>query len=368
MGIYQRNLRNYDESVVLHNKSFGKDCVNCHTFLNNSPDVMALQVRGSLGGMLFVRNGAVTKLAMRPKAAYISWHPSGRLAAFSTNKVRQLFHGARAEPREVIDLDSALGIYMVDSNTVTMPASIAKPDRLETYPAWSPDGRHLYFCSAPILWSDRDQMPPDNFKQVRYDLMKISYDLETDQWGELETLLSAEETGMSIVQPRVSPDGRFLLFCMCEYGCFPIFHATSDLYLMDLTTGRFSRLPINSDQSDSWHSWSSNSRWIVFSSKRRDGQFARPYFSYIDETGKAHKPFVMPQKNPAFYDSFIKTYNLPELVKEPLWAGPRDFARAASGPAQEIASSAVTGATPPATTENASSSPYRPATEKPDVR
>ena len=120
----------------------------------------------------------------------------------------------------------------------------------------------------------------------------------TGQWGHAETVLSAEQTGLSILLPRVSPDGRFLLFCMCRYGCFPVYQPSSDLYMMDLATGRYSRLAINSEYSESWHSWSSNSRWIAFSSKRQGGLFTRTYLSYVDDDGTAYKPFVLPQRDP----------------------------------------------------------------------
>lgn len=87
---------------------------------------------------------------------------------------------------------------------------------------------------------------------------------------------------------------------MSDYGGFPVYRASSNLYLMDLKDGKYRRMECNSDQADSWHCWSSNSRWIVFSSKRENGLLARPYFCYIDMKGRAHKPFVMPQKDPTF--------------------------------------------------------------------
>ena len=130
----------------------------------------------------------------------------------------------------------------------------------------------------------------------------------------------------------MSPDGRFLLFCLSKYGHFPVYQPSSDLYVMDLNTRQYSRLDINSDQSDSWHSWSSNSRWIVFSSKRRDGLFARPYISHVDEQGTFHKPLLLPQQDPAFYDSFIKTFNLPELIREPIRIKPSELAQAIVAP------------------------------------
>jgi len=152
--------------------------------------------------------------------------------------------------------------------------------------------------------------------------------VETDEWGQPETVLSAEETGMSILCPRISPDGRFLVFCMCEYGCFPVYQPSSDLYMMDLQTGQYHKLIINSEFSESWHSFSSNSRWLVFSSKRRDGLFTRIYFSYVDKDGSVYKPFILPQKDPAYYDSLLQTYSVPELVKSPVKVSPNALARA----------------------------------------
>jgi hypothetical protein len=115
---------------------------------------------------------------------------------------------------------------------------------------------------------------------------------------------------------------------MFRYGNFPIYQPSSDLFMIDLANRQIRRLEINSPEADTWHCWSSNSRWIVFSSKRRDGLFARPYFSYCDTTGRFSKPLLLPQQDPAFYDSFLKTYNLPELIQEPIRVSERDFAEA----------------------------------------
>ena len=136
----------------------------------------------------------------------------------------------------MVDLDSALVCYRVESGKADSPQELADKDRLETYPTWSPDGKYLYFCSAPVLWKDRNAVPPEDYDKLKYDLRRIPYDIATDQWGKAETVLSAEETGQSILLPRISPDGRFLLFCMCRYGCFPVYQPSSDLYLMDLAT------------------------------------------------------------------------------------------------------------------------------------
>ncbi len=318
IGIYQRNLENYDQSVVMNNKTFGSGCLNCHSFLNNSTDSMFIGTRSTRYGSaaLYINGDIIKKVSTR--FGYTAWHPSGELAAYSANKVRQFFHTSGMETRDVVDLDSAIFYYKIDSQTVEVPSELSEKNRLESYPAWTPDGKYLYFCSAPILWKDGNKVPPENYEKVKYDLRRVSYNVETDQWGRPETVLSAGQTGLSILLPRISPDGRFLLFCMSEYGCFPIYQPSSDLYLMNLQTGDYRKLDINSEYSESWHSWSANSRWIAFSSKRDYGLFTRTYLSYVDENGRAYKPFIVPQKDPTFYDYCLKTFSVPELISEPV--------------------------------------------------
>lgn len=326
LGIYQRNLESFDERPLLENSKIDHGCVNCHTFLNHQPDTFALHIRGtnSLNAMLLVRSNTVARVDKT--MGYLSWHPSGRLLAFSANKLSLFYHTINThETRDVFDARSDLGIYRIDSNQVVMPPAIARPDRNETWPAWSPDGRYLYYCSAPVL-------PIEQFSNVRYDLMRVDYDIENDRWGEPMVVISAQQAGGSICQPKVSPDGRFVLFCLCRYGNFPIYQPSSDLCVLDLTTHKGRRLEINSDQSDSWHCWSSNGRWIVFSSKRLDGLFARPFFSYMDEQGRFHKPFLLPQEDPAYYDTCLQTFNVPELVQGPITEKESELAQAVSKP------------------------------------
>ncbi len=364
MGIYQRNLANYDVSGVLHGRSFGQGCLNCHSFVGNDPDTMSIALRSATYGShtLLAHHGDVEKIGA--KWGYTAWHPSGRVAVYSVNKVTQFFHAGGMEVRDVVDLDSALVCYRVENKKGTSPKELADKDRLETYPTWSPDGRYLYFCSAPILWKDRNTVPPQNYDKVKYDLRRISYDVATDQWGKAETVLAAAETGQSILLPRISPDGRFLLFCMCRYGCFPVYQPSSDLYLMDLATPtrssaagptrsgaagkQYRKLAINSEFSESWHSWSSNSRWIAFSSKRQGGLFTRTYLSYVDSEGAVHKPFILPQQDPTYYDSLLETYSVPELVKGPATVSKSRLARAARAKPSVTPEIPLTGASPKA--------------------
>jgi hypothetical protein len=339
-------LTTYKESAILDGASFNNGCVNCHSFANNDPGRMFIGTRsGTFGSATILASGGKTE-KIGTKFGYTAWHPSGRLAAYSINKVRMFFHIAGAQVRDVVDMDAGLAYYDVEERNVKMISRAADKQRLETYPAWSPDGRYLYYCSAPILWKDRNTVPPPRYKEVRYDLMRISYDIKTGVWGSPQTVLPARETGLSILMPRISPDGKFLLFCMCRYGCFPIYQPTSDLYMMELATRKYRKLDINSELSESWHSWSSNSRWIAFSSRRRGGIFTRCYISYVDRTGRAHKPFILPQSDPEFYDSFLKTFSVPELITGPAPITGEALARAVRR-GDPITVDAITGASSP---------------------
>lgn len=339
MGIFQRDIQSFDEKPLLLNRATDLNCMNCHNFCNNDPENMMLHLRGGqASGTLITQDGKIVKVNTATKfnkaGAYPSWHPNGNIIAYSVNKLEMFFH-AIGEPRDVLDRESDLILYQIDSNTITTNPLIADPERMETFPSWSPDGQYLYFCSAPkfeLYIAGESYL----YDQILYDLMRIRYNAEDGTWGRLETVLSSSETGLSMTMPRVSPDGRYLLFCTAKCGNFPVYIRDSDLFLMDLNTGEYRRLQINSDKAETFHSWSSNSRWFVFSSKRRDGICARPYFAYVDEKGNVHKPFVMPQEDPTFYGTFLKTYNVPELIKGPVQVRPQKLVKTAYDNAKKI--------------------------------
>ena len=135
----------------------------------------------------------------------------------------------------------------------------------------------------------------------------------------MDTLVSAEKMGKSVSFPRPSPDGRYLMFTLSDYGNFSIWHREADLWLLDLQTGEFSNMEkVNSPNVESYHSWSSNGRWFVFSSRRDDGLYTRPYIAAFNPDGTTGKPFMLPQENPEHNDLRMYSYNIPEFVTSPV--------------------------------------------------
>jgi len=303
-------------------------CVNCHLPVNNDPERFTLQLRSNAyGAETLIGDGdSITKVSSRFGQA--AWHPGGRIIAFSVYDVKQCFHTARRQVIDVYDKTSRIVIYDIAERKIIPVPQFNRQNVLEGWPAWSPDGSYLYYCGAPVPWNDYSGDPPVHFNKTRYSLLRISYDPVSRSWGTVDTVLSTMETGLSIAQPRLSPDNRFCLFCMQNYGPYAYIDASSDLYLMDLATRRYRRLQINSEYNESWHSWSSDGRWILFSSRRDGGILTRLYICHIDSTGIEAKPFILPQRDPRFYDAFLKCYNVAELATAPVRFSERKLLRA----------------------------------------
>lgn len=328
MSINQRNLENFDVTVIYDNRNQSTDlssqCVNCHSFQNyNQNGSMQMHLRGKNGCTLIMRNGQYTKTNLKNPAfiggaVYPSWHPTQNLIVYSVNTIGQNFYSKKLDKVEVIDNKSDLVLYDVDNNRIT-PIEISD-DWLETFPYWSPDGQSLYFAAARFKaeTTDSEKETIEKHASIRYNLVRKPFDTATGTFGQSDTVVSASSIGKSATFPRVSPDGRYLLFTMADYGNFHIWHRSSDLYLMDLKSGSYRNAEeINSSEVESYHSWSSNGKWMIFSSRREDAGYTRLYLTYFDGKGGFSKPFILPQKDPSFYERSFNSFNVPEFIVNP---------------------------------------------------
>ncbi|MBR0166012.1 MAG: PD40 domain-containing protein [Prevotella sp.] len=304
--IQQRCVENFDINALGHHEQLENRCMNCHTYANQDPQLSMMYVRGPGGGAILNRNGELSKLNI-PSSVYFGFSPTGRYITYSTQKIIPAFHSDPSKRLEVYDATSNVYVADMEEHRIISSPLLSDSLKFETFPTFSPDGRYIYYCAA-----DTVSLPTD-IHQLQYSLVRIPFDEATGAIGtQVDTLFSER----SVCHPRISPDGQYILYTVADYGTFPIWHPEADLQMMNLLTGAIDTLAIvNSEKSDTYHSWSSNSHWFVFASKRDDGLYGKPYFCYIDKDGKAHKPFCLPQAHPTFYDNNLKSFNAPELGK-----------------------------------------------------
>lgn len=338
LTISQRCLENYDESVIYDNMlcslEKGGQCINCHHYQQYNPERMQFHARQNLGGTVIAYDGQVKKVNMSNDSiltagVYPAWHPWLKLIVYSTNMTAQSFHTVHHNKIEVYDSQSDLIAYDIDKGEVTNLEN--DTTELEVFPAWAPDGKTLYYCSAHFEWKDSTLSKIDEIinrsQEIKYNIYRKRFDPETMTFGPRELVFAADSLNKSATLPRVSPDGRYLMFALAEYGVFHIWHHDADLWLLDLQTGDVrAAKEINSPDTESYHSWSSNGKWVVFSSRRDDGTYTRPFFAHIDKDGHGTKPFELPSADPDMHRQFMRCYNIPEFMRGPVTIKPQTFA------------------------------------------
>lgn len=355
LGIYQRNLTNFEELPIYENnadyENDNNHCINCHSTQNyGATHRSVFHVRGEHGGSVFAGDGKAERFNMKcdstlGNAVYPAWHPTEPWVVFSSNKTGQAFYMQRSDKIEVIDYGSDLIFYDVENNKISNV--LKTPVEMETFPTWAPDGKTLYYCSAYVdclahipdsaMANPKNTAASDsivmNYNKVHYNLMALDFDHDTRTFGAPRLVFDAKIHGGSVTVPRVSPDGRWLLFTVGGFGQFHIWHHNSDLWVMDLQAAD----PVasvhkldkaSSDDVDSFHNWSSNGRWIVVSSRRDDGSYTRPYIAYFDAEGHDHKAFLLPQEDPEQHFMRMKSYNVPELSRTAVNVTPEQFREA----------------------------------------
>ena len=317
LGLYQRDLSTFDEFAIIENTQVPGMCINCHSAHQTNPSKFVFHVRGDHGATMFQIDGKrewlkASNEQLGGSMVYPYWHPNGKYCAFSTNQTRQGFHIAPNERIEVFDLSSDIFVYHPETHEILTDSLLQTKDWSENSPVFSPDGRTLYYMTC------RQQDYPAHYKDEKYNLCKISFDPETGRFGEqVDTIFNAVAMGKSLTWPRPSYDGKYILFTLMDYGYFSIWHEESQQWLLNLETGEARELEeMNSPKADSYHNWSVNSRWVVFTSRRDDGLYSRLYLTCFDEQGQPSKPFLLPQRNPQeYYSESIYSFNTPDFTK-----------------------------------------------------
>jgi Flp pilus assembly protein TadD len=184
------------------------------------------------------------------------------------------------------------------------------PRYVQTNAVWSPDGKYLVFARAEA----RDAYPPGrtmaayandpNETPMQYDLYRIPFN--AGQGGRPERIAGASRNGMSNAFPKVSPDGRWIVFVECRNGL--LMRPDSRLYIVPSSGGTARLMRANTALMNSWHSFSPNGRWLVFSSKSRS-PYTQMFLTHVDEEGRDSPPIFIENSTAA-----NRAVNIPEFV------------------------------------------------------
>lgn len=184
------------------------------------------------------------------------------------------------------------------------------PRYVQTNAVWSPDGKYIVFARAEATDPNPKGRPVAKFAndpnevQIRYDLYRIPFN--GGKGGEPEPVVGASHDGMSNTFPKVSPDGKWIVFVKCRNGL--LMRPDSQLYIVPAAGGEARRMNSNTRLMNSWHSFSPNGRWLVFSSKNRS-PYTQMYLTHIDPGGN-DSPAILVENTTAAN----RAVNLPEFV------------------------------------------------------
>ncbi len=315
LGIYQRDISNFGEDAILTTEKADGSCMNCHFANRCNPDFFNLHVRGKHSATIINYEGKLKFLNTKTDStigscAHGNFHPSGNFIAYSLSPVKQSFYVSGHKYIDSFDELSDVVVLDIKKNQLILSENLLTKD-FQTYPAFSPDGKQMYFCSAKYV------DVPKRVEDLHYDLCKIGFNENLGEFvGNVDTVLKADN--QSIIYPRPSFDGKYLMFTKHNYGQMAVYHKEADLWMINLQNDSVYPLKeANSDFADSFHSWSSDSRWFVFSSRRADGLYSLLYFAMIDSNGSSTKPFLLPQKNPQqYYLDNMYSFNAPDFTSK----------------------------------------------------
>src|ERR1017187_8790319 len=187
------------------------------------------------------------------------------------------------------------------------------PRDVQTDAVWSSEGKYLVFARAKAM----DPYPADGKMaehandpievQVKYDLYRIPFN--GGRGGGPEPIAGASNNGMSNNFPKISPDGRWIVFVKNRNG--QLMRPDSELYIVPAAGGVARRMNCNTSRMNSWHSFSPNGRWLVFSSKSRS-PYTQMFLTHMDAKGDDSPPIYVDNSTAA-----NRAVNIPEFVNVP---------------------------------------------------
>lgn len=321
-----RDISNPESRVVLEGLP---TCANCHSFSVDGR-TLGMDLDGpdsDKGAYAISRVGPETTIARTDVMTWNSFpgrKPGSRTIGFMSqispdgqfvvSTVNEELHTANFRDFRFLQVfyptRGILAVYSRKTGHIEALPGADDSRYVHTNAVWSPDGKYLFFAKADA----RDPYPPGgrapesandpNELPVRYDLYRIPFN--GGKGGQAEPIRGASGNGKSNSFPKVSPDGQWIVYVQSKNG--QLMRPDSELFIVPAAGGRSRRMSCNTPLMNSWHSFSPNGRWMVFSSKSLS-PYTQMFLTHIDENGN-DSPAVLIENSTAAN----RAVNIPEFV------------------------------------------------------
>lgn len=307
-------------------------CANCHSFSQDG-NTLGMDVDGPAGDKGAYAIVPLAKQTVIDQKDIISWNsfpgkppgqktigflsqvsPDGRYVITTLNESVYVQNFADYRFLQVFYPTRGILAYY-DRETGEMKAlpGADDPRYVHCDPVWTPDGETIIFARAeaknpyPPGYRPASRANDPAEPQIQYSLYRIPF--RKGQGGIPEPISGASHNGMSNTFPKVSPDGKWIVFVKCRNG--QLLRPDSELWIVPASGGEARRMRCNTSLMNSWHSFSPNGHWLVFSSKVNT-PYTQMFLTHIDENGNDSPPILIPNATAA-----NRAVNLPEFVNRP---------------------------------------------------
>ncbi len=307
-------------------------CANCHSF-NRDGTILAMDADYANNKGAYLITPVQPRMVLSPRDI-ISWNdyerrggtfgllsqisPDGRYV-ISTVKDLAVFvaRPPLAFSQLFFPVKGILCVYDRQCRRFRALPGADDPNLVQSNPMWSPDGKYIVFARSAVpdlrethsqgltaLTPNDCEMLIESGKPFQFDLYRIPF--HEGRGGTPEPLEGASHNGMSNYFARYSPDGRWIVFCKAR--SYMLLQPDSELYIIPAAGGEARRLQGNTRRMNSWHSWSPNGKWLVFSSKAWS-DYTQLCLTHIDENGDSSPPVLL-----SHLTAPDRAANIPEFV------------------------------------------------------
>ena len=306
-----------------------RTCTNCHSFSSDGK-TLGLDVDGPKGDKGSYAIVPVRRETSIDRQHVISWNsypgkpkdhktigflsqvsPDGQFVVTTLNESVFVWNFLQFDFLQVFyPTRGILGYYRRSTGEIKALPGADDAGFVHCDPAWTPDSQQLVFARAEARDAyNKDGRQPKHAGdsdevQIQYDLYRIPF--HDGKGGTAEPIEGASHNGMSNTFPKVSPDGKWVVFVKCRNG--QLMRPDSTLWIVPIAGGSARKMRCNTSRMNSWHSFSPNGRWMVFSSKVNT-PYTQMFLTHLDESGNDSPPILIPNSTAA-----NRAVNLPEFA------------------------------------------------------